>query len=207
MKPNFILIDFENVHPGSLAMLRGKNFKTLIFLGATQTKLPTELACEIQALGPNAEYVRSDGSGHNALDFHIAYYIGRLSAEHPEATFHIISKDTGFDPLIKHLRTKGIICQRSANLSGLPGMQSAASTPPASRARAVAQTADPLRKVIENLAKRGTARPRTIKRLASSIKDLLGAQTSDEAVDKMVAELAGRGVLKVSEGRVTYPNA
>jgi hypothetical protein len=55
-----------------------------------------------------------DGNGTNALDFHIAYYIGRLAAKCPDAYFHIISKDTGFDPLIKHLKGQGISCQRSA---------------------------------------------------------------------------------------------
>ena len=40
MKNDFILIDFENVQPGNLALLRGRDFKIMVFLGATQAKLP-----------------------------------------------------------------------------------------------------------------------------------------------------------------------
>ncbi len=67
-----------------------------------------------QSLGSNAEYVILEAAGKNALDFHIAYYIGVLSSQEPTAFFHIISKDSGFDPLIKHLKDRKVIAQRSA---------------------------------------------------------------------------------------------
>lgn len=65
----------------------------------------------------------------------------------------------------------------------------------------------PVKRVVENFAKRGAAKPRTLKRLASSIKDLLGAQTSDEAIEKLIRELEARGIVKVTESRVSYPDA
>ena len=49
------------------------------------------------------ELVRLTEPGKNALDFHIAYYLGQLALKEPDAFFHIVSKDTGFDPLIQHL--------------------------------------------------------------------------------------------------------
>ncbi len=70
-----------------------------------------------------------------------------------------------------------------------------------------AAAADPVKRVIENLAKRGAAKPRTVKRLCSSIRDLLGAETSDEAIAKVVQELEARGIAKVTEGRVSYRDA
>ena len=205
MKTDFILIDFENVQPGNLALLRGRDFKIMVFLGATQAKLPADLACELQALGTNAEYVRCAGSGPNALDFHIAYHVGRLAAEHPEADFHIISRDTGFDPLIRHLKTRGTVCHRWANLSSMPETKPAAPLPGADQVKAAA--ADSVKRVIENLAKRGAAKPRTVKRLCSSIRGLLGADTSDEAIAKVVQELEARGITKVIDRRVSYPDA
>lgn len=74
----------------------------------------------MQMFGPDAEYIQIDGNGSNALDFHIADYIGRLAAETPDAYFHVISKDTGFDPLIKHLKTQKILCQRSKSIAEIP---------------------------------------------------------------------------------------
>jgi hypothetical protein len=64
----------------------------IVFLGANQGNLPFEVAVSLQQLGSRAEYIEISGRGPNALDFHIAYYIGRLAAEEPSAYFHIISR-------------------------------------------------------------------------------------------------------------------
>ena len=37
----------------------------------------------------------------------------------PSAGFHIISKDSGFDALIKHLAGKGIVVCRAAGIAGI----------------------------------------------------------------------------------------
>ena len=47
----------------------------MVFCGATQTKIPFGLAAELQPLGPDAEYIRIQGTSRNALDYHIDYYI------------------------------------------------------------------------------------------------------------------------------------
>src|SRR3546814_2546225 len=46
--------------------------------------------------------------------------IGKIASEEPKAFFHIISKDTGFDPLIAHLKSNKIFSCRSASLDGIP---------------------------------------------------------------------------------------
>src|SRR5262245_10004901 len=107
LKTNYLLIDYENVQPKSLSVLNGHPFKVIVFLGANQAKVPVEFASALQPLGINAEYVQISGNGANALDFHIAFMVGELSKTDPSAHFHIISKDSGFDPLIAHLRKKG----------------------------------------------------------------------------------------------------
>ena len=197
VKTNIILIDFENVQPKDLASLRGRHFKTKVFCGATQTKIPFDLAAELQPLGPDAEYIRIQGSGRNALDFHIAYYIGRLSAELPGATFHIVSKDTGFDPLIKHLETQNITCHRLPSLTDIPGL---ASPPPAS-------SPDRTQKVADNLLTRKEARPRTLKTLTAYIKGQLNTQATDAAVNEVIAQLKEGGMSTLPDGKVTYPPA
>ena len=114
-----MLIDYENVQPDITSLLDGGVVKIKVFVGAGQAKVPLELARALQAFGPDAEYIQIEGRGSNALDFHIAYYIGQLAAGFPEAVFHVISRDTGFDPLIKHLRTRNILCQRSTSIAGI----------------------------------------------------------------------------------------
>ncbi len=44
--------------------------------------------------------------GPNALDFHIAYYLGKLSKNDSKVYCHIISKDKGFDALIDYTNAK-----------------------------------------------------------------------------------------------------
>ena len=120
MRTNYVLIDYENVQPEGLSILDIEHFKVIVFVGASQTKLSFETASALQRMGSKAEYIKIAGSGSNALDFHIAFYIGQLATQDPTAYFHIISKDTGFDPLIQHLKTKKIFAARSRDVSEIP---------------------------------------------------------------------------------------
>ena len=108
----FFLIDFENVQPKALGRLKPGAARIKVFLGAHQSKLMLELVQALQPFGNDAEYIQITGSGPDAVDFHIAFYIGRLALSEPGATFNIISKDRGFDPLVRHLHTLGIGCER-----------------------------------------------------------------------------------------------
>jgi hypothetical protein len=132
VRTNYILIDYENVQPKSLALLNGVAFKVLVFVGASQAKISLDMAKSLQALGDKAEYVQIAGNGSNALDFHIAFTIGELAAKEPEAYFHIISKDTGFDPLLQYLGGRKIRALRSKDIADIPLLQAPAAgqTPP-----------------------------------------------------------------------------
>ena len=104
MKTNYVLIDYENVQPEAMAVLNEEHFKVIVFVGANQAKVSFDVASALQQMGERAEYVRISGNGSNALDFHIAFYIGQLAAREPDAYFHIVSKDTGLDPLVQHMK-------------------------------------------------------------------------------------------------------
>jgi hypothetical protein len=194
LKTEFVLIDFENTQPKDVASLNGGRYKIKVFLGAQQAKIPFELARKLQELGSHAEYIQINGSGNNAVDFHIAYYIGRLAATTPEAQFHVISKDTGFDPLLKHLKDQGISCQRLTSLAAVTSGK---------KGRALEE--DRVGVLIENLAKRKSAKPRTAKALRTTIEALFANEglTAGE-VDELIEQLIGRGAIKVSDGKVQY---
>jgi hypothetical protein len=87
MKKNYVMVDYESVQPKSLELLKPEHFSIRIFLGPTNTKLARGLVTAMQAMGTRAEYVELDVSAKNALDFHIAYYLGRIAAVEPEAYF------------------------------------------------------------------------------------------------------------------------
>lgn len=195
VKTSQIFIDFENVQPKDLALLKGRDYKVMIFIGATQAKLPTQFAIAVQALGPSAEYVQIDGSGRNALDFHIAYYLGAMLAGKLSGESFVISKDTGFDPLMRHLKSKGMSCRRLNSIEEIPGLKEAATKP----------SSDPIQRILANFAKRGSAKPRTQKTLRSSIKHLLGANVTEDVVEKTLNELERLNAIRLADGKVTYP--
>jgi hypothetical protein len=194
LKTNFVLVDFENVQPENVELLRGLSFKIKVFVGANQAKIPFELARTLHAFGPDAEYVQIAGGGKNALDFHIAYYIGRLAAENPDASFYVISKDTGFDPLIKYLAAKGVSCQRSIAIPDIFGSKLSSSEPVANNIDAI----------IANLAIRKTGRPKKLKTLRGTINGLFRNKLPAAELDALIEKLTKRGVIKVVDGKVNY---
>lgn len=194
MRTNYILIDYENVQPTDMDMLRDGPFKVKVFLGANQAKIPVALATAVQGLGSNAEYVLLETSGSNALDFHIAYYIGLLSAQDSSAFFHIISKDTGFDPLIKHLKAKGVFSQRSVSVSSIPYFKP--SLPPTSEAQVDVAVA--------HLTKMKAAKPRAEKTLLSTLHALFKKELTDKQLAALFALLCKRGIVKLEGTKVSY---
>lgn len=117
MKNNYILVDYENVQNIDLKCIKEKNFYVKIFIGNNQTKIPIELVLKSQELGGQIEWIQINGNGRNALDFHITFVLGRLAEKDSGAFFHVISKDTGFDPLITYLKSQNILCKRSEDIS------------------------------------------------------------------------------------------
>lgn len=194
MRTNFVLIDYENVHLEALTGLDAEHFKVLLFVGANQTKLPFELAAAVQKLGSRAEYVKISGNGSNALDFHIAFYVGQLATQDPKAYYHIISKDKGFDPLIQHLRSRKISIARSSSIADIPLLK-------ASNAKTATEKLDV---IVANLNQRKTGKPRTIKTLSSTINSLFQKQLADEELASLLAEMQGKGWIIFNENKVSY---
>jgi hypothetical protein len=194
LRPNIVLIDFESVQPASLAVLAPDYFQVKVFVGATQSKLPFDLVTAIQQMGDRAEYIKIAGVGPNALDFHIAYYIGRISSKEPEAFFHIISKDTGFDPLIQHLKDKGVFCGRSQSLEEIPAVKAAQVKSPEERAILF----------LSRLLQPKATKPRTEKTLRSAIAAHFQRQLAEEDVAAIVEALQQPGHLSITDGKVVY---
>ena len=189
-----MLIDFENVQPKNLAILNGHEFKVIVFVGSNQAKIPFELASALQALGSNAEYVKIGGNGPNALDFHIAFYIGQLAEKDPNAFFHIISKDTGFDPLIKHLKQSKIFAQREKELAEIPLLRISNKT----------STDEKMDAIVKSLAARGHSRPRKVKTLANTINSLFSKTLEEAELMNIIEKMKKQKLIAVEKENVSY---
>jgi len=194
LKTNYILIDFENIQPKNLELLKGIPFKIKIFIGNNQTKIPLEVASSLQPFGSDAEYIKIEGSGPNALDFHIAFYIGHLSSEDPCGFFHIISKDTGFDPLLKFLKNKKILALRHKDISDIPLIK-------------IANTKtieEKIEAIVDNLIKRKSTKPRTHKTLSTTIKSLFVNNLSEDEILALMNELVSRKHIVIVDDKINY---
>jgi hypothetical protein len=166
----------------------------LVFAGANQTKVPLELAAALQPFGKDVEYIPISGNGRNALDFHIAFSIGEFSKVDPEGCFHLISKDTGFDPLIKHARKKNIHVYRSNDIADIPLL----------RQSNVKTTQEKVDAIVDNFTVRGSALPRNEKALANTINVIFQKALKEAELKVLIQELNKQGRISIENGKITY---
>jgi len=53
-RTNYVLVDFENVQPKDIGLLKDGPFSVKVFLGPNQSKIPVALAAALQSLGESA---------------------------------------------------------------------------------------------------------------------------------------------------------
>jgi len=194
MRTNYVMVNFENVRPEYYGLLDHDHFKTIIFIGVTQNKVRLSMASCLQPMGEKIRYVQLSASGPNALDFHIAFYIGKLSAMDNEALFHIISKDTGYDPLITHLKSEGILVTRSDDIDKIPQ----------TKFRGGKTLKDRIDMVVSALRATEEAKPRTKQKLSSMINNLFLNQLTGVEIELVINGLTDRGFVCVTDNKVAY---
>lgn len=224
MRTNYVLIDFENVQPNCLNGLKHDHFKVIVFVGANQTKVPLDVVFALQQMGSRAEYVRIAGNGPNALDFHIAFFIGQLAAKDDTAYFHIISKDSGFDPLIQYLRDKKIPADRLPCISEIPILKAAPGSPtitlaeppkqpvakapvpptPENKAASCKTPQEIFQLFVTKLKMPKATRPRTVKTLSSAINAQFQKQLPEADVADIIAAMKAKKFITVADNKVTY---
>jgi hypothetical protein len=181
LKKTVLLVDYENVQNLDLSVIQEQDIEIRIFIGQTQHKIPVELVQATQRLGQRVEWIKIEGTGSNALDFHIAFYLGQFSKDNQGNSFLILSKDKGFDPLIKYIKKNKINCQRIQSLLDLSEKKDAPTS----------QNSDSAVKIVENLSKiQKDKRPKTRKTLRQHVKSLLlQKKLNDPEIDRLVNTL------------------
>lgn len=116
---NYVFVDFENVPGVDLSCIGEKAVHVTLLLGARQTKLDVTLTEKLVAHAASVQLVRLESNKKNALDFTLAYYLGRTVQADPNAYFHIVSKDTDYEPLMAHLKSRHISVRRHTDASTL----------------------------------------------------------------------------------------
>ena len=186
-----LYIDYENVQDIQVHALT-KTMRVKIIYGLEQKKFPADLVTKLQPFGDTVEWIAVEGKGSNALDFFIAYYLGKEVAANPNKQFIIYSKDTGFDPLIAHLTKTKVSVKRIVSFKQLNG------TSPS-------KLDDPnIRKIIDLFKKiKPVSRPKKRKTLTSAITDLMKGMSQPE-LDRLIDELFIRKIVYEENGNIKY---
>lgn len=195
MKTQVILVDWENVQPELLPALNLEGTRILVFIGPHQNKLPFAVVQAVQKLGERAQYVQVSKQGNDALDMHIAFYMGRLAVELSDVYFHVIAKDRDYDPLIAHLKALKVGAAKWPDLASIPILK-----------RASAKT---LKEQIEAtkdwLMERKANRPKTLKSLTNSLKtSAFAGRLDDEEISDLLDGLKEKNIVAVQGQEIRY---
>ena len=186
-----LLVDFENVHQINLSRL-DPNTNVIIFVGSSQKSVPVELVTSAQKLGDRLEWYKVEGNGQNALDFHIACHLGRVLERSPQVLCTVLSKDKGFDPLLRHLNKTGLKCKRINSLLELDPKSLSVDDPNYKR-------------VIEVLSKTDKkTRPRKIKTLSQHISSMFQKKIQLNEIEKIIDTMFVSKMISESNNSISY---
>lgn len=223
MNDTILLVDYQNVRDSGLKDLPPHK-RLLLFVGKGQ-KPKADFVQEAMRRNIRIDLIPIAEDGNNNLDFHLAFYFGKLLVEEPYGEFIVISNDQDFDPLVRHVESLGIACERKGTTRTAPAktarsasalkpaakpVQRKAAAPkpaakpaPALKAPALAAKHDDLyAEALAFLKRAGKRRPTTGKKLINSLESHL--KVKPPRGEQIVKELALDGVLSIANGAVTY---
>lgn len=112
-KPKYLFVDLENIHQINVDKIKEDNVKIFMLVGSFQNRIPFELVKRTQELGTNLTWIKIASEGRNNLDFHLCYLLGEFNkTTHKDTIFYVLSKDKGYDGVIKYVNLHGRKCYR-----------------------------------------------------------------------------------------------
>lgn len=198
----FVYVDYENMN--NLKKCPKIDGKYFFFVGAKQKSIPKSLV--FASNDSDVEWIEIDGSGKNALDFHIAYYLAKNDSE-KDVLHYILSKDSGFDPLVSFINKKhnSKTVKRIISLSDLVGAaQKSTDMTPTKEQKEIS---DKYEKVFNNLKGiEKSKRPKTELKLKTHIQ-VFGKKNkwTDDDIQNILDELyRKRNISKGGNNRLSY---
>jgi len=194
MANKLVLVDYENIQNlDGIDKILDYDMKVLV--GKNQTKIPIDLVLQTQQLGKSLEWLKVNGQGKNALDFYISFYMGKYLEAKKYTNFVIVSKDTGYDPLIEHINevAGSRMVKRVTNIIQVSQKQ-------------LDKTITPeLKKLIDQLKKiQGNKRPKKRSTLTGFATSVFANQKSKDEINKIVEELYTRKLISEANGIIKY---
>ena len=189
---NIILIDYENLQVKNLDDVYCLDADVYVFRGPTQNKLPAELIESAQKFGSRITWIKTSRQGHNALDFHIAYFVGQIVQSDSKVFFHIVSKDDGFDALIDFMKERKLFIDRVESIDDIPLVK-----------KMKAIESNPVAFIKDRIL--NVSSPSRLKTLRTAIAKWL-EKDKEKLINGIVESLKKEKFLEIdAQGKVTYP--
>ena len=190
IRTNYIFVDFENIQEHDLDRIAHKPIKVTLVLGRRHKNLPVQLVKLIQKYASQVALVETTLEGKNALDFVIACLIGAEAERDSQGYFHVLSRDTGFDALICHLKSREIRAARHVSFSEIPVLMNAA---------------ERVKLLTQFFTANAASRPKKRQALESQVQALFGRTLSSEDVQETIQKLIHGNILTLADnGAVSY---
>lgn len=197
----YAFIDYENLN--SLDGLALQEYERLfLFVGAsnnqTEIRLTEKFSDEI-----NITLIKIKSVAKNNVDFHIAYYLGKLDEQADKnVEFYVLSNDQGYDGIcdfIQHKKQRRVCQRKGVQLEKQP----------------IAQTNNTeevvFQKYVQYMKQTETKHlPVKLKALKNNIRshtDLvkINKEEAEKFVDKVVDKLLSDKWIKLIDNKVSYP--
>lgn len=183
-RTQYIFIDYENVCEADLSRVAGKAAKVLMVLGTRHKNLPVSLFLFAQAHPEQVRIIQTPVQGRNALDFVLVLELGRILATDPDGYFHIVSKDTDFESIVRHLKGETKLIARHASLAEIPALRT---------------TEERIARIKDELADETKSRPTTRKTLENKIKSVFENKAEPEFIEKSIKSFIQAGLLDFTD--------
>lgn len=198
-----LFVDFENAGKIDLSIVPSDVFVPFFF-GASQKSVPTDFLKAALKLGDRFTPIDIEGQGKNALDFHIAFYLGEYLAANPHASCTILSKDKGFDPLVKHLQNRGFSVRRATTIADAVGSNTGAKAKTATSESTPEHplTLEDVLLWLKNMQAR--TRPAKRKGLLAHLKSHFQKRSSEAELNRLIDQMIAKKKLSETAGKLAY---
>jgi hypothetical protein len=183
-RTQYIFIDYENVSETDLSRVSGKPVRVFMILGTRHKKLPTSLFLFAQDHPAQVRIIQTPVDGRNALDFVLTLELGRIISTDPEGYFHIVSKDTDFDSVVRHLKGEKKLIARHPSLAEIPALRT---------------TEERIARIKEELADETKSRPSSRKTLENKIQSAFENKAEPDFIEETIKSFIKAGLLDFTE--------
>jgi len=199
-----IFVDFENF-ANITDDIKKADAKIIVLVGMNQDKRSFTFAKELLDSVSSVELLKVKGTGKNALDFFITYYLGIYTSRDKSIKFTICSNDCGYDPLIKHLCDNGISVRRLEMHKKQIVVEEKPKTIQKSKKQSNLFETDEDYKKILNLVKGMTKnRPKKLNKLEIHLKSYFHKTVALEKIEKIIDELKKHKYIEIDDEKIKY---